>query len=170
MLINMIMMISILIFFMKTPLSLGMLIIIQTSLICLMLGMIINSYWFSYILFMVFIGGMLILFIYVSSIASNEIFSFQKFLLFTLMFMFLSINFYLYNKFNLNNFNMNYEMHPLNYNFIHMNYEYKLNNSKMYNNNMWMMMNMLIIYLFITLIAVIKIININYGPLRSTNY
>lgn len=34
-----------------------------------------SSFWFSYVLFLVFLGGILVLFLYVTSLASNEIFS-----------------------------------------------------------------------------------------------
>nr|YP_004891575.1 NADH dehydrogenase subunit 6 [Phalera flavescens]AEB71587.1 NADH dehydrogenase subunit 6 [Phalera flavescens] len=77
---NMIIMLSIIMFFMNNPLSMGLMILMQTLLICLLSGMMIKTYWFSYILFLTFLGGLLVLFIYVSSIASNELFN-MKFLL-----------------------------------------------------------------------------------------
>lgn len=56
------------------PLAIGIVLLIQTVLTALITGLIIPTYWFSYILFLVFLGGMLVLFIYVTSLASNEIF------------------------------------------------------------------------------------------------
>nr|QXU57672.1 NADH dehydrogenase subunit 6 [Cherax setosus] len=54
------------------PLSMGLTLLAQTILICIVSGLFNPSFWFSYILFLIFLGGMLILFIYVSSLASNE--------------------------------------------------------------------------------------------------
>nr|YP_004857858.1 NADH dehydrogenase subunit 6 [Panulirus homarus]AEO50356.1 NADH dehydrogenase subunit 6 [Panulirus homarus] len=56
------------------PLAAGIILLIQTSLISLSTGLVSSSFWFSYILFLVFLGGMLVLFIYVASLASNESF------------------------------------------------------------------------------------------------
>nr|BDL61421.1 NADH dehydrogenase subunit 6 [Ilyoplax integra] len=56
------------------PLAMGLTLLTQTVFIALTLGMSNFSFWFSYILFLVFLGGMLVLFIYVASLASNEAF------------------------------------------------------------------------------------------------
>nr|AMW67849.1 NADH dehydrogenase subunit 6 [Dilar sp. YW-2016] len=58
----------------KHPLSMGLTLIIQTILTCLTISLSISSSWFSYIMFLVMIGGMLVLFIYMTSMASNEMF------------------------------------------------------------------------------------------------
>nr|YP_009045958.1 NADH dehydrogenase subunit 6 [Thenus orientalis]CDR98454.1 NADH dehydrogenase subunit 6 [Thenus orientalis] len=57
------------------PLSAGIVLLIQTTLVALSSGLFSTSFWFSYILFLIFLGGMLVLFIYVASLASNEIFN-----------------------------------------------------------------------------------------------
>nr|YP_009990233.1 NADH dehydrogenase subunit 6 [Panulirus longipes]QNN01848.1 NADH dehydrogenase subunit 6 [Panulirus longipes] len=62
------------------PLSAGIMLLIQTTLISISSGMISPSFWFSYILFLIFLGGMLVLFIYVASLASNESFKLSLFL------------------------------------------------------------------------------------------
>nr|YP_009229554.1 NADH dehydrogenase subunit 6 [Papilio xuthus]ABQ63459.1 NADH dehydrogenase subunit 6 [Papilio xuthus]ALT55635.1 NADH dehydrogenase subunit 6 [Papilio xuthus]ANW48054.1 NADH dehydrogenase subunit 6 [Papilio xuthus]QSZ78099.1 NADH dehydrogenase subunit 6 [Papilio xuthus]WEF74860.1 NADH dehydrogenase subunit 6 [Papilio xuthus] len=168
-----IIMFSSMMLFLNHPLSMGLMILIQTLIVCLLSGMLINSYWFSYILFLVFLGGLLVLFIYVSSVASNELFNmnfFMKnimFLLFILTFI-MSIN-QMYNM-NWLNFSFNYEMNNMMNFFIFFNNENKINLSKLYNNQNQFMMMMLIIYLFITLVAIVKITNIFFGPLRSINY
>nr|WOR86761.1 NADH dehydrogenase subunit 6 [Jonas distinctus] len=59
------------------PLSVGFTLLLQTILISISTGSSTYSFWFSYILFMIFLGGMLVLFIYVASLASNEFFSFS---------------------------------------------------------------------------------------------
>nr|YP_009509562.1 NADH dehydrogenase subunit 6 [Tubuca polita]AUN44979.1 NADH dehydrogenase subunit 6 [Tubuca polita] len=56
------------------PLAMGLILLIQTLLISISLGLSSFSFWFSYILFLIFLGGMLVLFIYVASLASNEAF------------------------------------------------------------------------------------------------
>nr|YP_009732624.1 NADH dehydrogenase subunit 6 [Celypha flavipalpana]QHS71343.1 NADH dehydrogenase subunit 6 [Celypha flavipalpana] len=166
------MMMSLMMFFLTHPLSMGMMILIQTTLICLLTGMLINTYWFSYILFLTFLGGLLVLFIYVASIASNELFKNNFFYTKIIMINFILIMIFsllLMNKLNWMNFNFNDEMN----NFFNLNLffnnENKINLSKLYNNQTFLMMMMMIIYLFIALIAVVKITNIFFGPLRSSN-
>nr|AYA73177.1 NADH dehydrogenase subunit 6 [Choristoneura fumiferana] len=167
----MMMMNSILMFYMNHPLSMGLMILIQTIFICLLSGMLINTYWFSYILFLTFLGGLLVLFIYVSSIASNEMFKNNFFFLkiiFTSSIIIFIFSLYIFNNLNLMNYFFNSEMENLfNYSML-FNNENKINLSKLYNNQTFLMMMMMIIYLFITLVAVVKITNIFYGPLRQS--
>nr|YP_009045192.1 NADH dehydrogenase subunit 6 [Athyma selenophora]AHA03543.1 NADH dehydrogenase subunit 6 [Athyma selenophora] len=163
--------ISIFLFFINHPLAMGLLILIQTLIICLISGMLINTYWFSYILFLVFLGGLLVLFIYVSSMASNELFKMHIISKFSIIYMLFILIFSFFFKNNLiwMNFNFNDEMINLFNSTLFFNNEYNFNLSKLYNKqNYWMMM-MMIIYLFITLIAIVKITNIFFGPLRSFN-
>nr|YP_009825448.1 NADH dehydrogenase subunit 6 [Rachelia extrusa]QIU83263.1 NADH dehydrogenase subunit 6 [Rachelia extrusa] len=161
---------SFIMIFLKHPLSMGLMILIQTLLICLISGMIINTYWFSYILFLTFLGGLLVLFIYISSIASNELFYFPikiKILMIIIMMMIMIISFFFSNNLKwLNLPNNSSDMNNfLNY-FMFFNYDNKINLSKLYNKQNYFMMLLLIIYLFITLVSVVKITNIFYGPLR----
>nr|UAM92174.1 NADH dehydrogenase subunit 6 [Deleaster bactrianus] len=144
--------------FMKHPLSMGFLLLAQITLIALMMTLISNNSWFSYILFIIMVGGLLILFIYMTSLASNEKFKFSfKIMILNItniMFMFLTyfidqMNFNLMNKFNFNNYMININMNKF---FIFPSY---------------FIMIMIIIYLFITLIAVVKISNFKSGPLRQ---
>nr|YP_010004103.1 NADH dehydrogenase subunit 6 [Appias nero]QNR01209.1 NADH dehydrogenase subunit 6 [Appias nero] len=162
--------ISLFMYFINHPLAMGLLILCQTLILSLLLGMFINTYWFSYILFLIFLGGLLVLFIYVSSIASNELMNFSLKLKFNLMIYlimfiisFIIMYIYLLKIPNLNNEMSNYTQH-----FIFFN-ENKISLTKLYNNQTFLLIVMLIIYLFITLVAVIKITNIFFGPLRSFN-
>nr|QJF46883.1 NADH dehydrogenase subunit 6 [Marasmia exigua] len=163
---------SIMMLFLMHPLSMGLMILIQTMLICFISSMMMSTYWFSYILFLTFLGGLLVLFIYITSIASNEMFKISfnmKIFMFILFFIILFIStFNMYNllwmNFNINNLEMNNFFNM----FLFFNNENKINLSKLYNNQTFLMMMMMIIYLFITLIAVVKITNIFYGPLRSS--
>nr|YP_009131031.1 NADH dehydrogenase subunit 6 [Eutelia adulatricoides]AHV78114.1 NADH dehydrogenase subunit 6 [Eutelia adulatricoides] len=165
--------ISSIMLFLNNPLSMGFMILIQTLLTCLLTGMMIKSYWFSYILFLTFLGGLLVLFIYVSSIASNELFkpSFNmKIYFFLFVFIFMLITMMNFDNLSWMNFSINSDMNDFNYLMLFFNNENKINLSKLYNNQTFLIMMMLIIYLFITLISVVKITNIFYGPLRSSNY
>nr|YP_010350267.1 NADH dehydrogenase subunit 6 [Endoxyla cinereus]UOK09647.1 NADH dehydrogenase subunit 6 [Endoxyla cinereus] len=162
-------MFSFIMFFLKHPLTMGLMILIQTLLVCLLSGMLMKTYWFSYILFLTFLGGLLVLFIYVSSIASNELFKISPMfkILFTLSIFFIMIMSMMFmNDISWLNFNFNSEM--MNFlNFSFFNNENKINLSKLYNNQTYFLMLMMMIYLFITLVAVVKITNIFFGPLRS---
>nr|YP_011017108.1 NADH dehydrogenase subunit 6 [Teliphasa nubilosa]WQB62466.1 NADH dehydrogenase subunit 6 [Teliphasa nubilosa] len=165
------MFISLIMFFLNHPLSMGLMILFQTILTCMITGMLIKTYWFSYILFLTFLGGLLVLFIYVSSIASNEMFkiSLNFKMLMLMIFSITIIIIMTMMKFNLiNNINFNLEMNKF-MNFLLINNENSINLSKLYNNQTFKLMMMMILYLFITLIAVVKITNIFYGPLRLMN-
>nr|AII02254.1 NADH dehydrogenase subunit 6 [Endrosis sarcitrella] len=168
----MLMLFSFFMFFLNHPLSMGLMILIQTLLSCLLSGMLIKTYWFSYILFLTFLGGLLVLFIYVSSIASNELFMMtmkmkMTFILFNFFSIILSILFF--NNLKWMNFIINSEMINFFQSFLFFNNENKINLIKLYNNQTFLLMMILIIYLFITLVAIVKITNIFYGPLRTSN-
>nr|ALR69099.1 NADH dehydrogenase subunit 6 [Apocheima cinerarius] len=163
---------SIMMIFLNHPLSIGLMILFQTLLMCMLSGMLIKTYWFSYILFLTFLGGLLVLFIYVSSIASNEManLSFNIKMMMMMSVMLISISqIYLFMFENMNWMNLSNNIND-NDNFMDMlffNNENKINLNKLYNNHTYMIMMMLVIYLFISLVAIVKITNIFYGPLRS---
>lgn len=150
----------------------GIIILIQTILTCIISGILINTYWFSYILFLTFLGGLLVLFIYISSIASNEIFSTSNNIIFYII---ISITITIIIIFNYPNFKeinffFNEEINRFFNNFLFFNNEEKIDLSKLYNNQTFILILIIIIYLFITLLAVVKITNIFYGPIRSNSY
>nr|YP_009995529.1 NADH dehydrogenase subunit 6 [Ferdinandea cuprea]QNQ07370.1 NADH dehydrogenase subunit 6 [Ferdinandea cuprea] len=155
---------------MNHPLSMGMLLLIQTVLICCISGLMTKSFWFSYILFLIFVGGMLVLFIYVTSLASNEMFSLSmKMIFMMLMYMLSMFMIILFSDKIILMFNsMNNEMISItNINsFIS---ENSLNLNKLYNYPTNMITIMLINYLLITLIVTVKITKLFYGPLRMMN-
>nr|YP_008963564.1 NADH dehydrogenase subunit 6 [Curetis bulis]AFV13319.1 NADH dehydrogenase subunit 6 [Curetis bulis] len=164
--------ISIIMFFLNHPLSMGMLILFQTLLLCLIFGMLINTYWFFYILFLTFFGGLLVFFIFVSGIAANEFFFStlkKKIMLFFLSIFVFIMSTYLMNNMYWLNILFNDEMLNFFNEYLFNNYENNINLSKLYNNQTYLIMMMMIIYLFITLIAIVKITNIFFGPLRSYN-
>lgn len=126
-----------------------------------------KTYWFSYILFLTFVGGILVLFIYVTSLASNDIFKFSSKILFfsSITFIINIILFIIVDKFIMLNYFINYEINNLNNIFIYTN-ENSLILNLLYNFPINLISIILIIYLFLTLIAVVKITNIFEGPLR----
>lgn len=141
--------------------------LIQTFFICLIAGNYNESFWFSYVLFLIFLGGILVLFIYVTSLASNEIFTISiKILLISfiiLRFMILII-ICLDNSF-IQSFIYNNEINNL-FTLNTIVEENTINLNKLYNFPTNILTILLINYLFLTLIAAVKITNIFYGPLR----
>nr|YP_010999369.1 NADH dehydrogenase subunit 6 [Cricotopus dentatus]WPM93215.1 NADH dehydrogenase subunit 6 [Cricotopus dentatus] len=153
--------------FMKHPLAMGLMLLIQTFFICLLSGFITKTFWFSYVLFLIFLGGMLVLFIYVTSLASNEMFNFSLKLLVFSLFNFFTIYFFMF--FIDKNMIMNYLINHENENLTIMKnllLENSLILNKLYNFPINLITILLMIYLFLTLIAVVKITNIFEGPLR----
>nr|YP_010999343.1 NADH dehydrogenase subunit 6 [Cricotopus trifascia]WPM93189.1 NADH dehydrogenase subunit 6 [Cricotopus trifascia] len=152
---------------MKHPLAMGMMLLIQTFFICLLTGFMTKTFWFSYVLFLIFLGGMLVLFIYVTSLASNEMFNFSMKILVCSLIMFIAFCFFMFfmDKNLLMNYLMNYENSSL-MNMKLLMLENSLMLNKLYNFPMNMITILLMIYLFLTLIAVVKITNVFEGPLR----
>nr|ALO71048.1 NADH deshydrogenase subunit 6 [Pselaphinae sp. 6 EF-2015] len=146
---------SLMVLFMTHPLSMGIVLFIQTLLISILTGMLINNFWFSYIMFLVFIGGLLILFMYMTSIASNEILKFSTTYLLPILLLIITG---LFMKFFTDN-------------FYSLKFYINLNNNefmiKFFNTPNNKIMFLLITYLLITLIATVKITNIKYGPIRQ---
>nr|QIC19211.1 NADH dehydrogenase subunit 6 [Ocydromia sp. DY-2020] len=155
---------------MNHPLAMGLMLLMQTFLICLITGLLTKTFWFSYILFLIFLGGMLVLFIYVTSLASNEMFSLSTNLIF-ISFMMISILILLMiiiDKMNIYPLLYNNEMSEL-YNLNSFIQENSLMLNKLYNYPTNLISILLINYLLITLIVIVKITNIFYGPLRMMN-
>nr|YP_010895207.1 NADH dehydrogenase subunit 6 [Nephrocerus lapponicus]WJW73746.1 NADH dehydrogenase subunit 6 [Nephrocerus lapponicus] len=155
---------------MNHPLAMGFMLLIQTFLICLITGLMTKSFWFSYILFLVFLGGMLVLFIYVTSLASNEMFSFSmKMLTYSILYFMLimSVIFMIDKSSFILYMNNNEMMSVINLNSL-LN-ENSLNLNKLYNFPTNLMTLLLMNYLLITLIASVKITKMFYGPLRLMN-
>nr|CDL72665.1 NADH dehydrogenase subunit 6 [Cherax sp. HG-2014a] len=150
------------------PLSMGLTLLMQTILICILSGLFSTSFWFSYILFLIFLGGMLILFIYVSSLASNEAFKIHlksslliilslplSFILIFLDPLFFPSKFFnsslfltLENKTNL----------------------IILSTSPIYSSPSFPLTTLVILYLLLTLIVIVSIINISSSPLRPSKF
>nr|AWV83546.1 NADH dehydrogenase subunit 6 [Magicicada tredecim]AWV83559.1 NADH dehydrogenase subunit 6 [Magicicada tredecim]AWV83572.1 NADH dehydrogenase subunit 6 [Magicicada tredecim]AWV83585.1 NADH dehydrogenase subunit 6 [Magicicada tredecim]AWV83598.1 NADH dehydrogenase subunit 6 [Magicicada tredecim] len=144
--------------FMKHPLSMGSILLMQTMFASIICMFYMNSYFFSYILFLIFIGGMLILFMYMSSIASNEKFYFSMKLLTLNMIIWILIMTLNIISFKMDNVNKLLEMNNLFDGFMI---------KKLYMFPSGMMTILMVIYLLLTLIVVVNIVSIKLSPLRS---
>nr|QNJ33290.1 NADH dehydrogenase subunit 6 [Hermerius intermedia] len=154
---------SITFMFLNHPLSFGMILLMQTTLIAMITGMMNYNFWFSYIMFLIMVGGMLILFIYMTSIASNEKFKFSsKIFMFMLVMMTTLMPFLLMDELLTNMSSYYYEL-TCQKNFM-MN-EFSL--SKFMNMPMNFNLILIIMYLLISLIMVVKLTNLKKGPLRQ---
>nr|UXG19013.1 NADH dehydrogenase subunit 6 [Lejops sp.] len=155
---------------MNHPLSMGLMLLIQTILVSCITGLMTKSFWFSYILFLIFVGGMLVLFIYMTALASNEMFSMSmKTTVSSIIgLFFFMVMIYFIDKMMLSFNSMNNEMNPITMMNSYMS-ENSLNLIKLYNYPNNMITILLINYLLITMIASVKITKLFYGPVRSMN-
>nr|YP_010272312.1 NADH dehydrogenase subunit 6 [Spastonyx nemognathoides]UKE80222.1 NADH dehydrogenase subunit 6 [Spastonyx nemognathoides] len=141
------------------PLSLGLVLLIQTTTISLMTGAMCINFWFSYILFLIMVGGMLILFIYMTSIASNEKFSFSPKTSSPTLIAFLCILMPTAMTFMSDNPTSNSMT-------TFLPKDLAISMIKYTSMPMSILLVFMMIYLFITLIATVKIIDTKSGPLR----
>ncbi|YP_009370132.1 NADH dehydrogenase subunit 6 (mitochondrion) [Macrosteles quadrilineatus] len=140
--------------FMKTPMSMGVMLLMQTIMATMLTSKIMLSSWISMVMFLMLVGGLLILFMYMSSIASNEKFkmNYKMFMLFIIMFVPTE--------------ELMSEI-QINENEIYMSKNEMLTFMKMYNKKTMMITIMVFIYMLLTMIIVTKIVKINKGPLRA---
>nr|YP_009630485.1 NADH dehydrogenase subunit 6 [Erthesina fullo]QBR54803.1 NADH dehydrogenase subunit 6 [Erthesina fullo]UAJ48737.1 NADH dehydrogenase subunit 6 [Erthesina fullo] len=144
---------SFLLTWLKHPLSMGLILILQTMMTALISGYMLTSFFFSYIITMIMLSGALVLFIYMASIASNEKFKSSYMLLWMSLAFLLLCYIYMYN------YNMNYYINNVEYNET-------ISLIKLFNTTTAQMTMMMIFYLFITMIVVSNIAKVNDGPLR----
>jgi len=149
------------------PLAIGLGLLFQTILICCTTGLSNSSFWFSYILFLIFLGGILVLFIYVTSLASNEIFKPSiliaiVFLIFTLV----GVIFNLLDPILLPQplilkapSYINTDLYSTDLSLI----------STIYNPTTMNLTIFIVFYLLLTLIVVVKITDTFFGPLRLSS-
>lgn len=152
-------------YFLNHPLSMGLMLLIYTLLCCFYVGLISNYFWFSYILFLVFLGGILVLFIYVISLASNEYFivfrlKFLGFLLILCLLFFFIIMGYSYFGLDVS------QLIVIKTNFLVFFTDDLILVFKLYNYPVNIITIFLIRYLLFVLIVVVKVTDFSYGPLR----
>nr|BCM73192.1 NADH dehydrogenase subunit 6 [Chaetosiphon fragaefolii] len=151
-------MMAIMLTMMKSPISSNLIILIQTMTLTLMINLINKTAWISFMIFILYISGLMIIFLYISSIAFNELNLNKNYknMMFKLIII-LSMMFYFKTSFNMEN----------------MNYENKfMFEDNFYMMNMFMLPNNMLIYmimfiLFFMLIMIIWLLKINKGPIRQ---
>nr|YP_010954885.1 NADH dehydrogenase subunit 6 [Dorcus hirticornis]WMW30270.1 NADH dehydrogenase subunit 6 [Dorcus hirticornis] len=147
---------------MNHPLSLGILLLFQSILVALITGWMNLTFWYSYILFLIMIGGMLVLFMYMTSVASNEKFKFSLPMLLMMMSIIMMMPLYFFtDQWLINSKVLLSENMILIFTLMSLN--------KFLNFPAIMISITLIIYLLITLIVAIKMSKYKQGPLRNYN-
>nr|ATG83198.1 NADH dehydrogenase subunit 6 [Olidiana sp. 15062716] len=138
---------------MMNPMQMSLMLLIQTMLTTMFINMILPSSWFGLITFIMMIGGLLILFNYMSSIASNEKVKLKINMTFTFMVMLMPLD----------------EMFLSQVNFMEksMISIETMSLSKMFNTKTLYISMFMILYLLLAMIMVSKMIKTYKGPLRS---
>nr|YP_010535295.1 NADH dehydrogenase subunit 6 [Megacopta horvathi]UYA97782.1 NADH dehydrogenase subunit 6 [Megacopta horvathi]UYA97795.1 NADH dehydrogenase subunit 6 [Megacopta horvathi] len=140
---------SITMMFMNHPLSMGLILIMQTITVAIITGMMVKTFMFSYIITIIMLSGALVLFIYMASIASNE--KFKPSIKIMIMSMIIYVTIWSLSTNNVNSYQPWQEISTL---------------SKMFNTTTAYMTMLMIIFLLFTMIVVSSIANIKEGPLR----
>nr|YP_011036664.1 NADH dehydrogenase subunit 6 [Planaphrodes sahlbergii]WRK21268.1 NADH dehydrogenase subunit 6 [Planaphrodes sahlbergii] len=155
MMMKMMMILPIMISFMKNPMSMATILLMQTMLMSMTMNKMMKESWFAMITFLMMIGGLLILFMYMSSIASNEKLKFKiKFLLLLPLF------------FMVTDEMMNQVQTTENQEMLMTISKEKISMMKLYNKKSMMITMMMVMYLLLTMICISKIVKIHEGPLR----
>nr|YP_009561406.1 NADH dehydrogenase subunit 6 [Zophobas atratus]QAT19106.1 NADH dehydrogenase subunit 6 [Zophobas atratus] len=146
---------------MKHPLSMGSILLLQTITISLTTGFMNQNMWFSYILFLIMIGGMLILFMYMTSIASNEKFktNLKILMIITPLPIIAWLTSYI-NKLLISNNELL---------IFNQKTEFMLTINKFINFPLSMILLFMMFYLLLALIATVKITNFKQGSIRQMN-
>nr|AYQ18955.1 NADH dehydrogenase subunit 6 [Leiochrinini sp. 2 ACP-2013] len=143
---------------MKHPMSLGSTLLIQTALLTMMAGFLYMNLWYSYIMFLIMIGGLLVLFMYMTSIASNE-----KFLMPTKFMIIIPATIILY--MTTKTFNPTYNSMSMKFNMTVLTQE----SFSKFLSSKWMITLIMMIYLIIAMIATVKISYFKSGSIRQMN-
>nr|QXP43459.1 NADH dehydrogenase subunit 6 [Koreocerus koreanus] len=143
---------------MKTPMSMGIMLMMQTVLMTTLMNKMMTSSWLTMITFLMMIGGLLILFIYMSSLASNEKFKINmKMMAITITATWMTED--LMQSMQINETQ----------NLINIEYTEQLSLNKLYNKKSMSITLIMVMYLLLTMITVTKLVKHYEGPLRSKN-
>nr|YP_010352885.1 NADH dehydrogenase subunit 6 [Tropostreptus kipunji]UOF70199.1 NADH dehydrogenase subunit 6 [Tropostreptus kipunji]UOF70303.1 NADH dehydrogenase subunit 6 [Tropostreptus kipunji] len=136
--------------FMFHPMMMGITIIVLALTISMFMWMTLNYSWLAYILFLIFLGALLVLFVYISTLAPNEKFlkmSYSPLLLLT--FMVSSPTMYTTKDINMTEVDF-------------------LPSMKIFSISLSLMTLFMAIYLLLTLLIISKITLFKEGPLRTS--
>lgn len=152
--------------FINHPLAIGLTLLIQTCLVAFLTGCLRTSFWFSYILFLVFLGGILVLFIYITRLASNEIFSLSYIMISLIPFFLIR---FLLCRLSLQVFDwvLPYASSTSMFDSESTKIIMESLILKLYNSLTYHLTILLACYLLLTLIVVVNITRLNQGPLRT---
>nr|YP_009443897.1 NADH dehydrogenase subunit 6 [Lachesilla anna]ATU07118.1 NADH dehydrogenase subunit 6 [Lachesilla anna] len=158
---------TLLFFFSINPMAMGLILIFQTISLALFLMLCTKSSWFLYMFILIFIGGMLVLFIYVTSIFPNEKFNFSQLKTFNMTFLFMVFmsSFFFY----LSYLSLNSNMMETFITWVSSENSLLTPTKKFFSSRTNLMIIFLVNYLFFCMIVVIKITNFFQGPLRKMN-
>nr|APF47493.1 NADH dehydrogenase subunit 6 [Choeras grammatitergitus] len=133
------------------PLIFSMLLLMYMIILSFKLNYLLSNFWYSYILFLLMVGGVMILIMYLTSISNNEMFNYSFIMIYynLMKFIFFYMIFIMFMYMYMNNYlNMNMNFYDLN--------SFKLNfkeNNFLILKNLYMNMNMeMIIYFIIYLL------------------
>nr|YP_010736933.1 NADH dehydrogenase subunit 6 [Busonia albilateralis]WEP24820.1 NADH dehydrogenase subunit 6 [Busonia albilateralis] len=144
--------------FIKTPMALGTLLLMQTFCMTILINMVLSTSIISLLTFIMLIGGLMILFIYMSSLASNEKFKTNTKMMIMMISLIIMSEELMFN--HQNNELQDFCLLENNENLYFM---------KLYNKKSMAISIMLFIYLLLTMIMVTKLIKYYEGPLRAKN-
>nr|YP_010118114.1 NADH dehydrogenase subunit 6 [Sogatella kolophon]QPN54208.1 NADH dehydrogenase subunit 6 [Sogatella kolophon] len=147
---------------MKHPISLGSLLMIQSISTSILTIILTKNAWYSMILFITFSSGLMIMFMYMSSISSNEKFSWSMkvSIFYTLSLTMIS----LINMDKIYIFNHNWMEKSI---YLSENEEIK-SIYKNLNSNKFFIFNLVTLLILITLISISNLISSFEGPLKMT--
>nr|YP_009255681.1 NADH dehydrogenase subunit 6 [Stygobromus indentatus]AND97089.1 NADH dehydrogenase subunit 6 [Stygobromus indentatus] len=154
--------ITFLFIFMWHPMSITILIIFQAMIIAVNLYTCTQTSWFTYILLMAFLSGMMIIFAYISSIVPNETMTKMSTLMLSSLVMMLIILLLLVIMSPDPLFFFSLFLDP-----SHFPNSTSISVFKIFNTKTNSMAMMLITYLLIVLIMSVKLTSISHGPLRT---
>nr|YP_010233767.1 NADH dehydrogenase subunit 6 [Brunneifusus ternatanus]QTA29867.1 NADH dehydrogenase subunit 6 [Brunneifusus ternatanus] len=143
---------------MSQPLSLGLIIMMSTLLMCFTSAVTLSS-WYGYILFLIYVGGLLVMFAYVAALAPNVLFgSMNPMLIFMFLMVPLMLMFYFHPLIDLSPISYTYNFAELK--------SLKMYGIEMVSPQMISILIGLVIILLINLIVVVKICYYQHASLR----
>nr|QFG38835.1 NADH dehydrogenase subunit 6 [Buccinulum pallidum] len=146
---------------MMQPLSLGLIIMLSTLLMCFISAITLSS-WYGYILFLIYVGGLLVMFAYVAALSPNVLFGKgTPMLFFSILIIPLALIFYSYPLIDLSLISYLYIFSELKF--------LKMYGIEMVSPQMISILIGLAIILLINLIVVVKICYYQHASLRPFN-
>nr|VFU78897.1 NADH dehydrogenase subunit 6 [Proasellus meridianus] len=139
----------------NTPHMLISSLLLSTLLVAIVLGMVDSFPWLAYMLFLIFLGGVLILFTYISSLSSNHLFSEVKLEIIAVAFALTMIAL------------LTCQMEAGEGSYTSIEYDMSMFMKELFTPIFYPLYLYLFTYLLITLLYVVTIMKVYYAPLRS---